>query len=191
MLEILQWRHQHPTEALWLLPNDIRHPAVVAPSYREIDIRATAYRRNEKSRIDHLAVDAELIHVLEPQTDISHFSRCHRQLSSHIAARNNSSIHQPIIEGVLRVSRGDNLRLELPLGFQHVVPGGFVFDYMRIRINNSHRSFSRSRLAPHGSYLFFLLPAACCLLPFFLPFSCYLIQQLAVLVRETLPALLH
>src|SRR6516164_9797500 len=164
MLEILQWRHQHPTEALWLLPNDIRHPAVVAPSYREIDIRATAYRRNEKSRIDHLAVDAELIHVLEPQTDISHFSRCHRQLSSHIAARNNSSIHQPIIEGVLRVSCGDNLRLELPLGFQHVVPGGFVFDYMRIRINNSHPYCSDS-LFPR-----FLLTVACCLLPIaFLP----------------------
>src|ERR1051325_7786348 len=162
MLCALQRRHEHPAKTIRFFSDDVGHPAVVAPRYGEVGVGPAAYRCDKKSRIDHLAVYAELIHVFDAQREISHLSGADRWLSAHIAARNNSAVHQPVIERIFCVRGTHDFRLELPLGFQHVVPGRFVFDYMPVRINPSHSCSSESLRPAEATAV---APTICCWLP--------------------------
>src|SRR6266850_5521175 len=56
--------YNHPTKSVRRLGDDIGHPAVVAAANRKIDLGAARRRKNKNRRIDHLNVDAELVHVL-------------------------------------------------------------------------------------------------------------------------------
>src|SRR5215475_3158623 len=67
MLHALKRRHEHPAKTIRCFFYYLGHPAVVTPRYREIDVRPAAHRRNEKRRIDHLYVYAQLIQMFDAQ----------------------------------------------------------------------------------------------------------------------------
>ena len=51
-----------------------RHPAVVAPGQRQLDLGLARQRAEEDRRVEDLDIDLELVHVAQPGLDVVHFA---------------------------------------------------------------------------------------------------------------------
>ena len=66
-----RWHH-HPAKTVRGFLDDVGHPAVVTATERKIGLWPPRRGKNEDRRIDHLDVDAQLVHMFDPDTEVAH-----------------------------------------------------------------------------------------------------------------------
>ncbi len=138
---------------------NIGEPAVVAAADGDLPDRLLGDLLDEHGRVEHLDIDAELVHMLEPRRDIFHLASFLRRahdpagalshvvhfLGGHDDAYQaaNFAIDEPIL-GAAATARLDDHRPVLLVGFVHIVPGPFALDHMGVGIYSRHvRSLRR------------------------------------------------
>ncbi len=146
------------------LPN-ICQPAVPTPAQRDLRIGAFRQRRNPERVVDHLHIDAEFVHMLEPPLHVGKLARLNRR--SDVSAeffqvlrrllfvrRRKLGSYVFAVEKPRLPSRFARQRHELrPVFFLRgveIVPYLFVLDDVRVRIDDIQIHFSRRR---HASLL--------------------------------------
>ena len=106
----------------------------------------------EKSRVEHLHVDAQLVHVAQPGFHVEKLpGRLNRSRSLVIAPAPESdrAVDQPeaVRPGIARRRRRSRIerdRLEAACAIVEVFPGRFRFVYMRIDVYTKHGSSCRA-----------------------------------------------
>src|SRR5262245_30111360 len=87
-----QRQHRHPTQPLRGTLPDIDEPAVVAPGYRQFQLRPARKGPQKNRRIEYLHIDVQLVHVLEAGIDIIHLPGFFRSLVPDISRLPNIHI---------------------------------------------------------------------------------------------------
>jgi hypothetical protein len=106
----------------------------------------------ENSRVKHLRVDAQLVHVTYPSVHVEEFARRldgSRSLIIAPASESDSAVDEPeavrpAITRRRRSARIERDRREAARAIVEVFPGSFRFVYMRIDVYTKHGSSLRS-----------------------------------------------
>src|SRR5215813_9296895 len=71
-IQVEQRRNHHPAKTVRRFLYDVGHPTVVAATQGEVSLRPPRRWKDKNRRIDYLDVDAELVHVFDPDIEIAH-----------------------------------------------------------------------------------------------------------------------
>jgi len=151
-VDIEQRQNGDPAQPAAALLRGFGDPAVVGLAKRHVGLRPIGKSVQEKSRVEHLHVDAQLVHVAHAGFHVEQLARCFYRSSSLVIApapESDVAVDDPeaMRPGVARRRRSSRIecnRLEAAFTIVEVFPGCFRLVYMGIDVYAKHGSSLRA-----------------------------------------------
>ena len=162
----------HPAQSPVALLPDIGHPAVVCAAQRDFGIGALGHLIEKDAGVEHLDIDAQLVHMLDPPRHVGQIAVGHRR--AHVAA-DLGGFFVEIFFAEGEAKQAANLAVDHPVRLlivilrleQHgpklffrrrqVVPRQRTFDDMRVSVYPSHGDILRQSILDLRSDRFWIL----------------------------------
>jgi hypothetical protein len=148
LVDVEQRQNRDPAQPPAALLRGFGDPAIVRLAKRHVDFRSSGKSMEEKSRVENLHVDAQLVHVAYSGFDVQELAgRLHSSGSLVIApaSESDSAVDEPeavrpAITRRRRSARIERDRLEAARAIVEIFPGSFRFVYVRIDVYAKHGS---------------------------------------------------